>query len=404
MQIIYAGESFPTTVTSSLFLAGPSPRETEVKSWRKEALELLEKMNYQGHVFVPEGRDGKPRPDYDDNAQWEEDGLNRADCIVFWIERDMSPSSTGAPKLPGLTTNDEWGVWKNSGKVVLGLGNDVSVRYQKYYALKNKVSIFNSLQTTLVGALSLIKNGAQRVGGESEVPLLIWNTESFQNWYSGQKSAGNRLDGCRIEYSFRVGPTKNFVFLWIAHVNVYIVSENRNKTNELVIGRPDISTVLLWRKGKDLLDTDVVIVKEFRSPSRTSDGFIRELPGGSSKKNNDVRTIAAEEVHEEVGLVISPDRLIHVGTRQIGGTLSSFSGNCFSCELTDLEIEKIKYYMDSNAVFGIQSETERTYVQLFKLKDLIDKELTDWSTLGMIFTGLRSTIIKTSFAMNFIES
>ncbi len=38
----------------SIFLAGPTPRNKEVKSWRGEALEILQRLGFDGVVYVPE--------------------------------------------------------------------------------------------------------------------------------------------------------------------------------------------------------------------------------------------------------------------------------------------------------------------------------------------------------------
>lgn len=80
--------------------------------------------------------------------------------------------------------------------------------------------------------------------------------------------------------TFGVGPRKGFLFYWAAHVDIYVAAESRNKSNEIVIGRPDIKHTVGFRRAVDLLDTTVVLVQEFRSTASTQDGFIREVPGG----------------------------------------------------------------------------------------------------------------------------
>src|SRR3989344_6490668 len=115
MQIVYALEPLPETINKSIFLAGPTPRSQDIKSWRPEALAILEKLSYDGVVFVPESRNGQwQESEYVNQIEWEEYCLNVADCIVFWIPRAMDT-------MPALTTNIEWGVWCNSGKAVLGV-------------------------------------------------------------------------------------------------------------------------------------------------------------------------------------------------------------------------------------------------------------------------------------------
>ena len=42
------------SLKKSIFLAGPTPRSKEVKSWRPEAIRLLKEKGFDGVVFVPE--------------------------------------------------------------------------------------------------------------------------------------------------------------------------------------------------------------------------------------------------------------------------------------------------------------------------------------------------------------
>lgn len=114
MNLIFAPEEIPDSLTlgPSIFLAGPTPRSDDVTSWRKGAIELLQ-HRFSGTVLVPEDRTWEFKCSYDEQVEWEEKGLKRACCIMFWVPRE--------PKLmPGLTTNDEWGAWKKSGKFVWG--------------------------------------------------------------------------------------------------------------------------------------------------------------------------------------------------------------------------------------------------------------------------------------------
>lgn len=98
----------------SIFLAGPTPRSPDVRSWRPRALELLLRKGFVGTVLVPEPRDGvfgrkfsektiEGIRAYDHQFTWEFVGLGRATCIMFWIPR--------GPSLPGFTTNVEFGYW-----------------------------------------------------------------------------------------------------------------------------------------------------------------------------------------------------------------------------------------------------------------------------------------------------
>lgn len=392
MHVVYTGEEMPETITKSIFLAGPTPRnKDEVESWRPDAIKILEDKGFDGVVFAPEGRDGKFKMDYDDQIEWEHKHLNVADCIVFWVPRDLSLDKDDQLKMPAFTTNVEWGTWASSGKVVFGCPEDLSKRknkYLKYYADYYNVDGGSTLTETLDAAIDMLGEGAERTGGECFVPLFIWNTDSFQSWYSSQKEAGNRLDHAELLWNFRPR-NKSFVYAWVLKVDVFVESENRNKTNEFVLARTDISSVLLWRRKDPIETSEVVIVKEFRSPANTEDGFIRELPGGSSaKKDEDPQEVAAHEVHEETGFHLKPERLKSHGARQLAGTFSSHKSNFYSVELDEEEMKWFKSQKD--IVHGNTEDSERTFIEVYDVWELIENKLTDWSTLGMILSAIIS--------------
>lgn len=385
MHVVYAREDIPESFPLSIFLAGPTPRnETQARSWRKEALRILEAKEFPGVVFVPEDRDGTTTENdterYVAQVVWERKCLRMADCILFWIPRNLK-------LLPGFTTNCEFGEWFQSGKVVLGVPSDAEkVRYLEMRASEFYVPLSSTLEGTIDNALSLIGNGVMRSGGEREVPLYIWKTTAFENWHAALKHAGNRLDHASIEYVCRVGPKKSIVYLWVLHADVFVAKENRNKTNEIVVGRPDISSVIMYKRGRSLEETEIVLVREFRSPVSNIFGFVWELPGGSSRTVMDRKSLAAEEVFEETGFRIAPDRLRLEGVLQIAATLSSHRANLFSVELTEKEMAQMR--SESGKIHGA-GDSEQTYVEVMTIGKLLISRIVDWSTLGMILSVLR---------------
>ncbi len=395
MHVVYTGEEMPYKFTKSIFLAGPSLRpgqDKEMESWRKDALQILEDKGFDGVVFCPENRGFKSHKDfnYDDQIEWEEKHLNVADCILFWVPRNLELDKQGEPKLPAFTTNIEWGTWADSGKVVFGAPEDAEkVTYLKYYSEKYNVPMGDTLLETIEQAMEMIGEGAERVQGERFVPLFIWKTDSFQKWYQAQLDAGNRLENAQLLFNFRPR-FKNYVFLWILKASVYVASEDRFKENEFVLARPDISSICLWHDngGESIFDKDIILVREFRTPAATEDGFIRELPGGSAVGETSPEEIAAEEVHEETGFFIEPERLKRHEARQLAGTFSAHKSHLFSAELTDEELEWFR--SQKGIVHGKAEDTERTFIEVHSLKDLIDSKTVDWSTLGMILSVLAS--------------
>ncbi len=378
MQIVYALEPVPANVTRSIFLAGPTPRSTDGKPWRQDAIKHLEDIGFEdGTVFVPEPRDGKWHREYDRQVQWEEDCLNAADVVLFWVPRDLET-------MPAMTTNIEWGAWAASGKVVLGYPEGTEkMSYMQHYADKWNIASSSTLTETLQSAIDFIGPGVERTGGERFVPMYVWKTPQFQSWYGSHKAAGNRLDGARVLFTFRPG-NKKFVFMTILHVDVYIASEDRNKVNEFVVSRTDISSIVLWHDAPG--PAEVVLVREFRSPSNTKDSFIRELPGGSSAKpGQDPLQVAAEEVHEETGFFLDPSRLKVEVAKQLAGTLSSHKSHLFSAEVT---AEEIAWFKSQKGIpHGNIADSEMTFIEVVTLDELLrNKVEVDWSTLGMILS------------------
>lgn len=143
---IYAHEG-PGAELPSIFLAGPSPREESHPNWRPEALGILRDLDFNGLVFIPLPRDGKWLDDYDAQVLWERTYLKGSTVIAFWIPRDLET-------LPGFTTNVEYGMFLESGKIVLGYPQGApKMRYLHTVAEMEGVPIFHTLTETLAWAV-----------------------------------------------------------------------------------------------------------------------------------------------------------------------------------------------------------------------------------------------------------
>jgi 8-oxo-dGTP pyrophosphatase MutT (NUDIX family) len=175
---------------------------------------------------------------------------------------------------------------------------------------------------------------------------------------------------------------------------VFIKEENRHKTNEVVIARPDVSSVVLYKRSEtnNFEDTQVVLVKEFRSPVANDSGYVWEIPGGSSWENSaNTEQVAIDEVHEEVGLSLKNDRLRSHPSRQVASTMSTHKGHLFSAELTTEELNSLIQKQSQGQVHGVAEVSERTYVQVQTISEIMKRNLVDWSCLGMILYVLHST-------------
>ena len=152
MKVFYSDEPLELLLTQpSIFLCGPTPRSKNVPSWRPDALTILEALNYQGQVCVPERKFSGAKVDYLDQVEWEHYGLENCQRLVFWVPRNMET-------MPALTTNVEFGRYVAKGNVFYGRPDDaVSIRYLDW--LYKKYNVWGTIHNTLSGLLTdAIKN------------------------------------------------------------------------------------------------------------------------------------------------------------------------------------------------------------------------------------------------------
>lgn len=139
MKVIYAGEKFHNP-KFSVFLAGPTPREVSVKSWRPEFVDTLRLKGFKGSVFAPENRTLGSPYDFEKQIAWEVEGLNKANIIIFWIPRVLQT-------MPAFTTNIEFGEFMHSGKIAVGFPPDsVNNRYIGKRCQMHKIPLFQTIE------------------------------------------------------------------------------------------------------------------------------------------------------------------------------------------------------------------------------------------------------------------
>ena len=387
MQLVFMGEPYPQKVEKMLFLAASALHEGKLSSsWRIAAIQLLEQLGYDGIVYIPENREGCPTTaalDYEARVKWTRGALMRSDVIVFWLSEDLK-------SMPNIVMGVELGWLMQSGRIVLGAPLETGeIRALQIYAREFHVPYYRELSEALHEAVNRIGVGAHRHSGETAIPLTIWRTESFQEWLTAQKKAGNRLEDAHVEWIGRVGPNGEIVFFWILYVKVWIQDEGRYKENEWIIGRPDISSILLYMPHPtDPMETKIVLVKEYRSPVSNSQAKIFELPGGSTFKSGaNPYILAVQELQEETGFILDEGRKLkaHV-PRQLNGTLSTHKCHLFSLALTPKEMSDIEEVVGKT--FGDSEDTERTTLIVMPLRELLRADYADYATIGMILQAL----------------
>lgn len=137
----------------SIFLAGPTPRNLNIVSWRKKAIKKLEKLGFDGVVYVPEYSSWRPLEDYYTQVMWERTALKESTVILFWIPRSL-------PDMPGFTTNVEFGYWLHTKKVVYGRPDTaVKIKYLDWlYMTDYGLEPINNLDGLLRDGLTFLND------------------------------------------------------------------------------------------------------------------------------------------------------------------------------------------------------------------------------------------------------
>lgn len=139
------------TKAGGIFLAGPSLREDqEGTSWRGEAIRTIKALKISPVIYVPEyrpvalkygGRGVEPEGwTFEKQVEWEIKCLTLARTILFWVPR--------SDKLPGFTTNIEFGEWLHSDKIVIGWPEDaINMRYMYHRCRMRGMHVHKRLET-----------------------------------------------------------------------------------------------------------------------------------------------------------------------------------------------------------------------------------------------------------------
>lgn len=154
MKVIYSNDEVIND-KNSIFLAGPTPRSNDVATWRIDALKILEELNFDGYVYIPEYRDQVygEKIDTDKQALWERHALENSGVILFWIPRDLKT-------MPAFTTNVEFGKFVPSKKAIYG--RPVDAPKNKYldwfYKYETERTPNDTLENTIKESLEFLKS------------------------------------------------------------------------------------------------------------------------------------------------------------------------------------------------------------------------------------------------------
>ena len=144
MKLVFAAQSLP----KSIFLAGPTPRSHQtIKSWRPEAIEHLQSLNFTGSVLIPESEGWVYKNEYNDQVSWEWEALNLSTVVVFWVPRDLQ-------EMPAFTRNIEYGLMIASTKCILGYPPSTpKMTYLERLAQRYNVPVHHEIKDVLAHAV-----------------------------------------------------------------------------------------------------------------------------------------------------------------------------------------------------------------------------------------------------------
>ncbi len=252
MDIVYNKQSPKDLTAPSLFLAGPTTRDPlTVSSWRPQAIEELHRLGFPGTVFVPEPAPGDEWPAFREQVEWEHRWLNFADCVLFWIPRNMAT-------LPGMTTNIEYGLFMRSGKAVVGAPPDAEhIEYIRETADMHGIPFVDNLPLAARLAVSTAETPQGRILSHRGAWRGKFVRVELTKW----------LD--------RLGRVRDYETL------------RRNTHGDVV------SVFALTDRR------EVVLVKQYRVPQNS---WVIEKPAGlADKKGEAAAELAARELQEETG-------------------------------------------------------------------------------------------------------
>ena len=381
MSLIGPGGSLPDSWDRSLLLYWSSGRHENWVSWRDVVLGHLEHLGYRGVVFLTE-----PGSSYSGGSQqWRQlEWLTRVGRMSDVILSSWSPEADSPESLYWLLSSE----LLNLRKIVLQLDERTAgiLRSLDIQPLR-RIHLVHSERDAAEGVLRLLENAARRSGPERAIPLDIWQTSEFRNWYAAQHAAGNELKNADAVWAFR--PGLGYVeplWYWALHVGVRIHRENRTKVNEPVIGRPDIAATVLHNRALTVEDTEIVLVREYRVPAIGPGAYVWELPSGSGAAGRDIVDVAIQECREEVGIDFEPSRLRYHGKRQLLATMSCHQAHLFSAVLSSAELSQMER---SRGIARGVPPNERTFVEFLSVREILARGLLDWSMAGMLQLALK---------------
>ncbi|AZP17840.1 hypothetical protein EJC51_18075 [Streptomyces aquilus] len=383
--VVYAGQPMPMDWGACVLLAGPEPEA----SWQHSVITVLKDGWQEADrlvVLVPHQPDGQMPSD--EQEQWLRDAYAWADEII----------STRAP-VPGPGALHEpapvFDLEGASDRLILQVATPDEVT--RRWAGQRAVPVASTPADAAAAVLKRLDRGRPRQGGERQVRLPVVRNFGYHQWRDALRQAGRLLDAATIDWAPE-DPCRPGEASWWA-ITAQVRHPDDLVTEELVVGRGDVLSLIAFRRHPVWTDSEVVLLRHTLSlgappPITAPTRFPLRLPTAdfanpfqNSEEHQDQGVLA---VARELGLVIDRARLRSLDNRPETALLAAQRRTCY-LELTDDECEELKARheaCDGTAAAGA--------VQVHRVADLLSSRLpgdalVDWATLGVIMRAVVPT-------------
>ncbi|MDX3781394.1 hypothetical protein [Streptomyces europaeiscabiei] len=383
--VVHAGQPMPMSWAATVLLAGPDPA-----AWQREVIAALEAgWNGAVHgrlvVLVPHRRDG--RPAVEEHNKWLSDACTWADEIIstcapaagFWFGSQSGP----AFDLEGACD-----------RLILQVATpDEATRR---WAGQRAVPVVQTPADAAAAVLRRLGRGRRRQGGQRGVQLPVARNLGHFYWTDALRQAGRVLDAATVDWAPR-HPGHPEEAQWWA-LTARIRHPDDRITDELVVGRSKVFSLIAFRRGQVWTDSEVVLLHHPLSlggslPITAPTRFPLLLPtldmGNPFPDRGDDRDKGVKLLACNLGLAVDEHRLRNLDNRPESGLLAAERAVCW-LELTEEECESLKARHQTSG-----DDATAGAVAVYRISDLLSSgptrdALCDWATLGIIIQAVLS--------------
>lgn len=374
--VVHVGQPIPLSWNAAVLLAGADPDET----WPKDVIAALEDgwQNASGRLVVLTEHRADGKPASDEHSGWLRNAYTWADEIILG-------SAPGA-SLSSLLRPGRSGDFKDAcARLTLQVAKpDEPTRT---WAARHAVPLAQTPSDAAAAVLTRLDRGWTREGGQRQVPLPIMRNTGYLYWRNALRDADRTLDGATTEWAPRHSNEGHA--LWWA-IDARIRHPDHDVTSELIVGRTNVLSVVIWVRRQVWTDSEVVLLRNPNSAAADSrltapTRFPLQLP----TVDRDLAFHRDEGQHEralqaltvDLGITLNKDRLRSMGFRPESHLLAS-QRSVVCLELSEEEFDDIRTRR------GAPDETALPEaVEVRKVADLLSSMghmLCDWATLGVI--------------------